>query len=598
VPGRRGRLALPSGVCHAAWHRFMAAHSCPHAAACPGCPLIERDLAEQLAFKRDVVVRALATYPALTNASVAEPIPAEPVVGYRVRAKLAAEAGKLGLYARGSHELVDVPECLVLRPRLREVARQLRGTLPAAISAVDLREADDGVLVTLIARDDAEPSALEALARELAARVPAIAGVALSSRALDSAQLLGGEPRSVVGPVALRYHFDPLQPWGLAAHGAFTQAHAGQAARLHASIEALLAARLGRLAGSRLLELHAGSGLLALRLAARGARVTLVEAYEPATQRAREAALAQGLELDVIAGDASRVVAELSAAGQRFDAVLVNPARRGLEPELRQRIAALAPRCLVYVSCSPRSLARDAADFARQGLTAQSFQPLDMIPLSDAVEVLAELVPEAQPPPRVIAEDAALIAVEKPPHESMAALLARVRTLPGAESAAIVQRLHPGVSGVCVFSRRAAGVADLARALLPASRRYAVLVKGETKVRGVSAETRFERRRLLAGHSLLAASVEREQPTQLERQLAAIRHPVLGDSRHGDAASNAFFWHRFGLDRAFLHLEQLAFELAGRRCEFRSELSPDLVSVLEAMAAAPAGADHDTEKTS
>ena len=73
----------------------------------------------------------------------------EPSHRVSVRAKLVAKGGKLGLYARGGHELVDIPECIVLRPELREIARALRPLLPPAINAVDLRQAEDGNLARL-----------------------------------------------------------------------------------------------------------------------------------------------------------------------------------------------------------------------------------------------------------------------------------------------------------------------------------------------------------------------------------------------------------------------------------------------------------------
>src|SRR4030095_12166285 len=102
----------------------------------------------------------------------------------------------------------------------------------------------------------------------------------------------------------------------------------------------------------------------------------------------------------------------------------------------------LAPRVLIYVSCAPRTLARDAWDLARLGFAPQNFRPFDMLALSDAVEVLAEFAPVDVPPPHVVYEDERLVAVEKAPHEvtirqggHTRSLLERVRLLPGAAQA-------------------------------------------------------------------------------------------------------------------------------------------------------------------
>src|SRR5690606_18549728 len=159
---------------------------------------------------------------------------------------------------------------------------------------------------------------------------------------------------------------------------------------------------LGGLGGSRLLELYAGSGALALRLAARGASLTAVEAFAPAVERLALAAREQGLAVEARAADAEvflreRAQANGAPASPAFDAVLVDPPRRGLAPKVRAAVAALAPRRISYVSCEPQTLARDLAHFRLLGYGAESLEAFDMIPWSDAVEVLALLAP--MPPP-------------------------------------------------------------------------------------------------------------------------------------------------------------------------------------------------------
>src|SRR5205085_279205 len=96
------------------------------------------------------------------------------------------------------------------------------------------------------------------------------------------------------------------------------------------------------------LELFAGNGSLALALARGGMQVTAVEAYAPAIALAERAALEQGLVLRAVASDATRYMQ--ADVGQRFDAIVVNPPRRGLDAELRRAIGRTAPRALAYVS--------------------------------------------------------------------------------------------------------------------------------------------------------------------------------------------------------------------------------------------------------
>jgi 23S rRNA-/tRNA-specific pseudouridylate synthase len=269
---------------------------------------------------------------------------------------------------------------------------------------------------------------------------------------------------------------------------------------------------------------------------------------------------------------------------------------------LRERIAELAPRVLIYVSCAPRSLARDAWDLARLGFAPQNFTPFDLIPFSDAVEVLCEFVPVAVTPPRVVYEDERFLAVEKAPHEMTTpqhgharSLFERVRLLPGAEKAVPIHRLDSGTSGLCLFARREDHVHLLKQALSQGEKRYQALVKGRTHDKGairrplregprvLEARTRYTRRALVGGHSLLEVRPEQGRTHQIRKHFSGLGHPLLGDTRYGDPASNAYFWHRHGLDRTFLHLESVVLTLGDGPVELRCELAPDLLAVLESL---------------
>jgi len=176
---------------------------CSHATLCPGCALIDRSLAAQLAAKADRLTRALAPFAALA-ALRPEPVrAADPVVGYRTRAKLAVAPGpRIGLFARGTHEVLDLPGCRVLEPAIAASVAALRrlltapppGTEPVLraegegsgrLRAVDLREVRDehgpGVLLTLVLRAPSPSQrALDAACEALQTEIPLLRAIALS----------------------------------------------------------------------------------------------------------------------------------------------------------------------------------------------------------------------------------------------------------------------------------------------------------------------------------------------------------------------------------------------------------------------------------
>jgi 23S rRNA (uracil1939-C5)-methyltransferase len=557
---------------------------CPHAERCPGCALIGLPYPAQLEQKRALVRAAFAPYPELGRAELLPTAPAEPVTGYRVRAKLVTDGRALGLFERRSHRVVDIPDCLVLSPRLASVAASLRRVLPrlGGVSSIDLREADEGVLVTVALPETRTGSDRERVAAVVAEASSSIVTIATSLRERDSPRVLGTAPQVARGPHELRHTLEPGTPFHFASPGAFTQAHAGQAARLQQAILAALLehARPGRetsgapsLVGLRVLELHAGSGALGLRLARAGAELTLVENFPPAVRLSARAAEEQSLSLRSFASDAGKALEKFGTSGERFDIVLANPPRRGLEPGVRRSIAALLPELFVYVSCEPHTLARDAAHLALLGFGLTRATPFDMIPLSEAVETLALFRPAPPPPPRILYEEDAFVAVERAAHE------------PDGEA-----------SGIQVFARTPKHAALVTKALATARAKYLVLARGVTRAAGSSgrartddagAETRprYERLESVGGHSLLAVECDGARPQSVLRRLSSSGHPVLGDARHGDRRSNAHFEHRHGLDRAFLHLCELDFRYGGRSIALRSALAPDLARVLDSLRA-------------
>jgi 23S rRNA (uracil1939-C5)-methyltransferase len=403
---------------------------------------------------------------------------------------------------------------------------------------------------------------------------------------------------TILGP---RLHRDETRagaPWSFAAAGGFAQVHRAQAAELQAVAERAIAPNPGR----RVLDVYAGSGALGLALAAAGAQVTAIEAFEPAAEASLAAASDQGIEgFTVRPESAEAALPSLLAAGERFDAVVVNPPRRGLAPRVRDALARLCTERLVYVSCEPETLARDLADLSWRGWRTDRLMPFDLMPLTAEVECIAVLEVAAPAPLTILFEDADWLVVDKPPHlptvphpERTGSLLELVRRLPDAEGAVPVHRLDAETSGACLFARSVAvaGAAQRALADPSAAKRYLALVRGIARARGRiarpiveagkqrSAATRYRRLAVVSGHALLSIAPETGRTHQIRRHLAGIGQPILGDDRYGHAASNRHLFERAGLDRPFLHCAELELRhpRSGGALRIVAPLAPDLVA--------------------
>jgi len=140
-----------------------------------------------------------------------------------------------------------------------------------------------------------------------------------------------------------------------------------------------------RVDGERVLDLYSGVGTFGVYLAKRGFRVEGIEINPFAVEMANRNAELNGVNASFRVG-ADRDVESLRA----YDTVIVDPPRAGLHPKLVERLVQNGPEQLVYVSCNPKTLARDL-DKLKRVYTVSDIIGLDMFPHTPHVEVVVEL---------------------------------------------------------------------------------------------------------------------------------------------------------------------------------------------------------------
>lgn len=614
---------------------------CEHVDECGACPLMSKRYDEQCRAKLERLLRALERYDLRPGRPMRPVQRAEPITAYRRRAKLvvarrssgsssgdeARQDVAVGLYQRQDNQrVVDIASCLVLSPVLRELVaavRKLANQPPPELACLlepahegsgvllgldarelctnhDGGELEAGVLLTLILAADRAGSLdeLKAAAEQLLKRLPRVTGLAASLRRT-------GRPQSSSEFVILAGSGDGRDALGkgyqLVSHTSFLHVHRAQAERLHAVLSELVSALTGGRPG-RVLDLYGGTGAISLSLAQAGHTLTLVESYPPAASLASRAAQAQRLPVEVVTGDVASVTRVLAAAGARFDVIVANPPRRGLSPAAREALAALGPPAMLYVACDLDNLSRDLDHLARLGLRLDELRLLDMLPLTEEIEVVAALRRAPPPAPLVLYEDEGLIALDKPAHEPCtsqpeypSSLADRAREAVSGGQWLPTLEVEAGTSGVCLFARDPEAKQRWGDALARSGRLvYLAAARGVTPAKGaitrelrgsegtVPARTRYRRLAIGGGHSVLRVVPERHRFHQIRRHLAAIGHPVLGDARYGHAPTNRYFEEKHGLDRSFLHLVRIELDHpgTGERLLIESPLPADLRGAL------------------
>ena len=143
-----------------------------------------------------------------------------------------------------------------------------------------------------------------------------------------------------------------------------------------------------------MVDLYCGVGFFSLALAKAHGHVIGVEFLAGAVERARENASLNGLKARFFSDDVADGLPRLHEMLRRKRPfVVVDPARRGLEEDVVDEIIALNPAGLAYISCNPRTFARDIKQFLDHGFILDSMKAYDMIPQSAHVEQFAILLP-------------------------------------------------------------------------------------------------------------------------------------------------------------------------------------------------------------
>lgn len=348
---------------------------CEYLPQCGGCPWQHLDAHAQRAAKQHIVAEQLRRLAGL-DVPVALPLASPREFGYRRRVKLRVAGGVVGYHAAASHDLVPVAHCLLAEEGVDAVIGALPALAQGAHSAIRRLEiVGGGPGGSVVVVGEIEGSFAAADEGHVAAWLtnhPVVAGLVLRGRKWARTW---GDARVAMAP----HETSPV----LVQAASFTQVNAGANQLLVETVVRLLDLR----PGSRVLDLYAGAGNLSLPLRRHGAVVTAVERDQRAVLDARSnAAREPGPPLHIIAGRAERAVMELAAAGERFDAVVLDPPRSGALACV-EGLRRLAAPTLIYVSCDPATLARDVHRLAPT-YRVDHVQPIDMFPHTYHIETV------------------------------------------------------------------------------------------------------------------------------------------------------------------------------------------------------------------
>ncbi|MFD0958264.1 23S rRNA (uracil(1939)-C(5))-methyltransferase RlmD [Paenibacillus chungangensis] len=367
--------------------------------ACGGCQLQHMTYEAQLEAKEEIVREAFRRYTGMEELPLRAIIGMDNPWGYRNKAQLQTGQHKgeiiTGLYAAGSHQLVDISGCAVQHSavnRTMDVVKRILAELDIPIYDERKRE---GAVRTIVARIGAETDKVQLTlitatdrlpdARRLVQRVrdelPDVVTIAHNVNKGKSPLIFGERTSILWGEERLEETLGDVQ-FALSPR-AFFQLNPEQTVKLYDAVR-----EAAELTGSELVvDAYCGTGTIGLWLAPYAREVRGIELLPEAVSDARDNARTSGIEnTRFYEGRAEKLLPEWVAQGVQPNVVVVDPPRTGCELPLLQAIAESKPRRLVYVSCNPSTLAKDCKVLLENGYRLEWVQPVDMFPQTSHVE--------------------------------------------------------------------------------------------------------------------------------------------------------------------------------------------------------------------
>lgn len=375
---------------------------CPYYEKCGGCVCQHMTYEESLTMKRERVRDALSRIGGLQ-------VDVAPVIGmddpWRYRNKTALPVGgekgapQIGFYAPRSHRIIDIDGCLIAKKESDEVSAILRrwmekfevepyheetrtGLIRHAMSRVSR---SGQVMAVVVAAAASLPHERELIAM-LRAGVPGLCSLYLNINRRGDNVILGSESRLLYGEERLQDTLCGLK-YALSPQS-FFQVNPVQTEKLYQT-----AVDFAGLTGIELVaDLYCGAGTISLLLARRAKKVVGIEIVPQAIRDAEENARVNGVSNAAFhAAAAEALLPQMVAQGLRPDVIVLDPPRKGCEEPVLRAIAQAAPRRVVYVSCDPATLARDAKLLCAMGYQADHCQPVDMFCWTGHVETVCLL---------------------------------------------------------------------------------------------------------------------------------------------------------------------------------------------------------------
>ena len=372
---------------------YRRAPACPHYGDCGGCAMQHVEFTAQVAMKQRVFEEQLQRIGKVQPESLLPPVYGTPW-HYRSRTRLAVHTsanGKvvLGYQAKRSHKIVGINQCLLLPEHvsgclgiIHDALQDMVNVQPkVGIHSVEISVGEGVTAVNIVSQKRQPENVLCALSGCLNRG-------AGGKTVWQVWQQIGNAKPQAVSP-----HDAPPLVFRLPEFGLTMPFQLGDFTQINLPLNEIMVARAVRYLDpqphERIADLFCGLGNFTLPLAKRAAEVVGIEGSATLTQRAVANARANGLpNAQFASADLFAATPETLAALGRFDKMLLDPPRAGAFAVVQALHAPFLPQRIVYISCNPATLARDAAVLASKGYRFATAGMMNLFPQTSHVEAI------------------------------------------------------------------------------------------------------------------------------------------------------------------------------------------------------------------
>ena len=362
---------------------------CAHYGVCGGCSMQHLDTRVQVAVKQRILEDSLARIGRVKPASILPAIYGQSW-GYRERARISAkyvikkEKMLVGFHEKRSSFVADMQNCEILAPKIAGLIQPLA----ALIAGLSIRDKLPQIEVAV--GENVDALVLRVMAPPSTEDEAALRAFADEHTVQFWLQSKGPEtivPFYPLDAPALSYslpEFGIIMPF---APSEFTQ--------VNSELNRVMISRAIRLlapqANERIVDFFCGLGNFTLPIARSGAQVLGVEGSDALVKRAAQNAVSNDLSgnTEFRAMNLFEMDEALLAGMGKFDKWLIDPPRDGAMELVKAITPGIAPGLIVYVSCNPATLARDAFELVQRGYTLKSAGVMNMFPQTSHVESIA-----------------------------------------------------------------------------------------------------------------------------------------------------------------------------------------------------------------